>query len=139
MELEEARSADSEGHGARNMLGAEPGTEYILQVLLLLFRLSVFNTYLVVRELPVCDDTDVGIKRKTRRVKPSVISRQETLGRMHVRDTCRRGGCSMVGFQVRVERAGPESPPPLICSRREDFLIGKPGSLALLEDERETG
>ena len=69
VELEEARSADSEGHGARNMLGAEPGTEYILQVLLLLFRLSVFNTYLVVRELPVCDDTDVGIKRKTWRSK----------------------------------------------------------------------
>ena len=43
-----------------------------------------------------------------------------------------------MGFQVRVEGAGPESPPPLICCRR-DFLIGKTGSLALLEDERETG
>lgn len=44
-----------------------------------------------------------------------------------------------MGFQVRVERAGPEPTPPLICSRREDFLIGKPGSVALLEDGRETG
>lgn len=53
VELEEGRSANSEGHGAWNMLSAEPGTEYILKVLLLLLRLSIFNTYLVVRELPV--------------------------------------------------------------------------------------
>lgn len=55
-----------------------------------------------------------------------------------LRDTCRRGGCSVVGFQVRVERRLAQNPHRLSSVPGEKiFLIGKPGSLALLWRMRE--
>lgn len=136
VELKESRSADNESRypehtwqRAWNRLCSE----CIITVRVIL----IFITHLAFRELPG--------KMTWRPVGKEDIAQESSQGwvsssmdRLYVSSKCRWGGCSVAGIQVRVERAGAESPLAPIYSVQGSFLpVGR--LLKPWEHEREAG